>query len=112
MSGLLSTGGALLTGLAYSRDHEREADCYAIALMGQAHLPTAPMADLLLAIAHDEDKKHPGKPSEDKGQSDPPKRSPSIEPGGEGLLSLLNSHPGTVQRATELREGRAPHCAR
>lgn len=117
VSGLLSTGGALLTGLAYSRDHEREADCYAIALMGQARLPTAPMADLLLAIAHDEEKKHPGapagKPQESKGQSDPPKqRSPGVEPGGEGLLSLLSSHPDTVQRATELREGRAPHCAR
>ena len=127
VSGLLSTGGALLTGLAYSRDHEREADCYAIALMGQAHLPTAPMADLLLAIAHDEDEKHTGKggkggkaqtPADGKDKTggtatEPaPRRSPGVEPGGEGLLSLLSSHPGTVQRATELREGRAPHCAR
>ena len=56
VSGMLSTGSALLTGLAYRRNHEREADCFAIALMGHAKLPTAPMADLLLAIAHEEEK--------------------------------------------------------
>ncbi len=54
VSSLLSTGGALVTGLAYSRAHEREADCYALALMGRARLPTAPMADLLLAIAQEQ----------------------------------------------------------
>lgn len=55
VSGIVSTGASVLTGLAYSRSHEREADCYAIALMGHAKLPTAPMADLLLAIAHEEE---------------------------------------------------------
>jgi Zn-dependent protease with chaperone function len=55
VSSVLSTGGSLLTGLAYRRSHEREADCFAIALMGHAALPTAPMGQLLLAIAHGED---------------------------------------------------------
>lgn len=55
VSGIVSTGASLLTGLAYSRSHEREADCYAIAVMRHAALPTAPMGQLLLAIARDED---------------------------------------------------------
>ncbi|GKT25354.1 M48 family metallopeptidase [Acidovorax sp. SUPP3334] len=122
VSGLLSTGGALLTGLAYSRDHEREADCYAIALMDQARLPTAPMADLLLAIARDQEKSDADTKAKASGQGpqknggqgagDSTAPRPDLKHGGEGLMSLLNSHPGTVQRATELREGRAPHCAR
>ena len=57
VSGIVSTGASLLTGLAYRRNHEREADCYAIALMGHAALPTAPMGKLLLAIARDEEKR-------------------------------------------------------
>lgn len=59
VSTLMSSGASLVTGLSYSRNHEQQADCYAIALMGKARLPTTPMADLLLDIdrqqAHDSD---------------------------------------------------------
>ncbi len=111
VSGLLSTGSALLTGLAYSRSKEREADCFAIALMGQARLPTAPMADLLLAIAHDAETPAPTPAA---GASTPASQappSPHPQPAQEGW-TLLSSHPDTVQRARELRDGHAPHCAR
>ena len=91
VSGLLATGGSLLTGLAYQRGHEREADCEAIALMRSAGLPTAPMGDLLLAISQDEAPK-------------------AAEPEG-GPWPLLSSHPDTAARARELRAGHAPHCS-
>lgn len=99
VSGLLSTGGSLLTGLAYRRNHEREADCHALALMRAAGLPTAPMADLLIAIAHDA-------PGQKKG-----KAGAAQAPEGDGWWSLLSSHPDTAARAQELRTGHAPHCS-
>lgn len=119
VSGLLSTGSALLTGLHYRRNHEREADCFAIALMGHARIPTAPMADLLLAIAHDEETEDPKAAAPSPAASSasgsaghPPATKPRSRPQPDGWSSLLHSHPDTVQRATELRAGHAPHCAR
>ena len=135
VSGIVSTGASVLTGLAYSRSHEREADCYAIALMGHAALPTAPMGKLLLAIARDEDEREAREEQEakDRKKSDkdaaasapdsqaaasapappaPAKRSPSADEEPEhAVWSLLSSHPETVKRATELEKGHAPHCA-
>lgn len=139
VSGMLSTGSALLTGLAYRRNHEREADCFAIALMGHARLPTAPMADLLLAIAHeeeagekaDEEAEQAEKKEHAAGAARPtasvasaafaasapasaasaPARASHARKAGGGW-SLLHSHPDTVRRAEELRAGHAPHCAR
>ncbi|QNP47715.1 M48 family metallopeptidase [Diaphorobacter aerolatus] len=51
VSALISTGSTLLTGLAYQRNHEREADCFAIALLKNAEISTVPMGELLLAMA-------------------------------------------------------------
>jgi Zn-dependent protease with chaperone function len=89
VSTVVSTGASMLTGLAYRRSHETEADCFAAALMRQAGVPGAPMADLLLAI---------------EGKA-----------GGEKLatpawMNLLSSHPDTAQRARDLKEGHAPAC--
>ena len=126
VSGVVSTGASVLTGLSYSRAHEREADCYAIALMAHAALPTAPMGQLLLAIAHedDEDKdaqKKDGGKAPASGASTP--ASGASAPGSASqrraaedlashpVWSLLSSHPDTVERATELERGHAPHCA-
>lgn len=95
VSGVVSAGSTLLTGLAYQRSHEREADCFAIALMADGQLPTQPMADLLLAIARDS-RKDAKAGEEDK----------ALGP----LWSLLSSHPDTEARARELRAGHAPHC--
>ena len=132
VSGIVSTGASVLTGLAYSRSHEREADCYAIDLMRHAALPTAPMGRLLLAIAHDEEEETARK----KTAADSPEKasrtpaSGASEGGkdanqgsGQGkgkaraemeahpVWSLLSSHPETVQRATALEKGQSPHCA-
>ena len=126
VSGIVSTGASLLTGLAYSRSHEREADCYAIAVMRHAALPTAPMGQLLLAIARDEDKedaqkKDPGKgpaavasaPASGASTADAAhQRKTAQEIASHPVWSLLSSHPDTVERATELERGHAPHCAK
>jgi len=90
VSVLVSTGSSLLTGLAYRRGHEAEADCFAVALMRKAQLPTAPMADLLL----DMERQQGGKPSESEGS----------------WASLLSSHPDTALRARKLKEGRVEGC--
>mgnify|MGYP003466272827 FL=1 len=115
VSSVLSTGGSLLTGLAYRRNHEREADCFAIALMGHAALPTAPMGQLLLAIAHGEENAQEkaeaqaqAKGETKAGKPADTKRAP---PGEQGVWSWLSSHPDTVERATELERGHAPRCA-
>ena len=91
VSMLVSTGSSLLTGMAYRRSHETEADCFASALMRKAQLPTVPMADLLLAI----ESAHRGK-------------APAA---GEGSwASLLSSHPETALRARKLKLGQVDGC--
>jgi Zn-dependent protease with chaperone function len=147
VSGVVSTGATVLTGRAYSRNHEREADCYAIAAMQHAALPTAPMGQLLLAIARKEAPQPDA--SADQGKSaksgnttdsqaaasapTPPastantanaasganaaaSRTASVPPSKKNadspLWSLMSTHPDTVERATELEQGHAPHCAR
>ncbi|MBV7453073.1 M48 family metallopeptidase [Acidovorax sp. sif1233] len=129
VSGIVSTGASVLTGLAYSRNHEREADCYAIAVMGQAALPTAPMGQLLLAIAKDEAEEEEDNKKKEKAGQDQAATATAAEPGASSpersrkrkmaedmashpVWSLLSSHPDTVERATELEKGHAPHCAK
>ncbi len=80
VSTLASMGGSLLTGLAYRRGHEQEADCYALALMAAAGRTTRPMAELLL----------------------------HLDPGGGA--ELLASHPDTPGRAQRLRDGVLHGC--
>jgi len=91
VSSVVSMGTSLLTGLAYRRSHETEADCFAIALMQQARLPTAPMGKLLLSISGESDKAAPA------GRQD-------------AMLELLSSHPDTRQRAQQLAAGQAAGC--
>lgn len=115
VSTIVSTGSALLTGLSYRRSHEREADCYALDLMRHAALPTAPMGQLLLAVAHEEENEAEAKAKAQKQNAPEPdadrdKTRADLE--AHPVWSLLSSHPGTVQRATELEQGHAPHCAR
>ena len=123
VSAIVSTGASVMTGLAYSRSHEREADCYAIALMRHTALPTAPMGKLLLAIARDEEKEDdkdsasaasaPAAPqSTASAPGAPQKRKPGQEAESHPVWSLLSSHPETVKRATELEQGHATHCAK
>jgi Zn-dependent protease with chaperone function len=85
VSWLLSTGGSLLTGLAYRRGHETEADCFAVAVLRRTGTPTQPMADLLLQI--------------DAGAKE-----------DAGWMEALSSHPATGERARALQSGGAPGC--
>lgn len=133
VSSIVATGSTLLTGLAYRRSHEREADCFAMALLGHSRLSSAPMADLLLAMAADRDQRTT-EDSDDptpasapapaaEGASKPASASASNAPSGQqendedskgesAWTSLLSTHPDTVARAQELRSGKAEHCQR
>jgi Zn-dependent protease with chaperone function len=95
VSSLLSIGASMLTGLAYRRNHETEADCFAVALMRKAQQPTAPMADLLL-----------GMEGERGGEAAKKEATTS----GGGIANLLSSHPQTAERALKLKEGRVEGC--
>lgn len=93
---LLSLGSSVLTGLAYRRNHETEADCFAVALMAHAGLPTGPMADLLLGI---------------EGRPNAPASQEAMKPSQAAVwTNLLSSHPDTVLRAQRLKQGHAEGC--
>jgi Zn-dependent protease with chaperone function len=89
VSSIVSIGASVLTGLAYRRSHETEADCFAVALMRRAGLPTAPMGELLLKAEGGQKAKH--------GES-------------ASWMSVLSSHPETPQRARDLHDGNAQAC--
>ncbi len=101
-SSLLSFGSSLLTGLAYRRGHETEADCFAVALLGRAGLPAAPMADLLLAM---EGRRAGPSGTAKDGAGAPP---PTQAQGGWG--ELLASHPHSAERARRLKAGKPEGC--
>jgi Zn-dependent protease with chaperone function len=92
VSSLLSVGSSLLTGLAYRRGHETEADCFAAVLMQKARVPAAPMGDLLLGI---------------EGAQAAHRK---VDTGAGGLASLLSSHPETALRAQKLKQGQVDGC--
>jgi predicted Zn-dependent protease len=86
VSSLMSLGGTLLTGLAYKRAHESESDCFALALMARAGVPSKPMGELLQAL--------------------------SVKAGGDAadLPSWLSSHPPTPERVRRLAAGASGAC--
>jgi Zn-dependent protease with chaperone function len=88
VSHVLSVGASALTGLAYRRGHEAEADCFAAKLMHKSQLPTAPMAQLLLNLA----------------DTQAPDDKPSL------FGDLVSSHPDAAERARKLKEGAAQAC--
>jgi predicted Zn-dependent protease len=83
VSWLLSTGSSMLTGLAYRRGHESEADCFAVALMARTGGRPEPMADLLLRM----------------------EGGAKNGSGDQSWLEFLSSHPATPQRAEALKGG-------
>ncbi len=133
VSSVISMGSTMLTGLAYQRSHEREADCFAIALLKSSNISTAPMGDLLLAMAakrgkddDDEDGDESENKDESKAKKEPASAASEPTPSAskdkvtgksqdeiqkeEKMFSLLSTHPETVARAKELKAGVSPHC--
>lgn len=108
VSNLLALAGTTATGLAYSRRHEVEADCHALAVMRRAGLPVAPMADLLETMEQAQAGPAPAPasapgPANAASASGPTARSaPSWE--------WLSSHPATPDRANRLRAGNTQGC--
>jgi Zn-dependent protease with chaperone function len=105
VSSVVSMASTVLTGLAYRRGHEREADCFATRLMQRAGLPVAPMADLLMHID--------GPPTGGKDEA-PASKDGGAPKSADGTRTRstadwLSSHPDTAARAQALKEGRG--CA-
>jgi len=111
VSSLVSNGALLLTGLAYSRGHETEADCYAIALMRKADLPVAPLADLLLGIERLREPSAPRSAERTASDTAPASapRPPSQNPIANGI-DWFSTHPDTVDRAERLKAGAPQAC--
>lgn len=92
LSGIASTGSALLAGLSLRRGHEDEADCFALGLLRRAGLPSQPMAQLLRQL-------DPGSSARDPH---PPARG--------AFEGLLATHPETGARAERIGHGALPRC--
>lgn len=97
VSSLISFSRSLLTGLAYRRSHETEADCYAVAMMRKAGLPTKPMTDLMLSIEQTATGGDPGGEGSGSASAEDNKRS--------GDFGWLSTHPATAERAKQLCPG-------
>lgn len=85
ISSLLAAAPAVLLQAGYSRDFEREADAYAIAMLRANGMPPARLADLLERL---ETSRHAGAPADDDA-------APAID--------YLSSHPATAERLRTLR---------
>ncbi len=108
VSTIVSTGASLLTGLSYQRSHETESDCYALAMMKKAGLPTAPMADLLLGVEHQMEEK-----MRQRGKSDG-SSAPTEKPEAaarQRQADWFSTHPDTEGRAQRLKTGQALGCS-
>lgn len=105
VSWVVNYSSTLLTGLAYQRSHETEADCFAIRHLQATGRPTQPMGELLLALAA---QGRDDKPKEQKPQAAP--QPPEAQ--DPAWTSWLSSHPDTLQRAQALAQGHADACGR
>lgn len=95
VSSMISFSSSLLTGLAYRRSHETQADCYAVSMMRKAGLPTKPMTDLMLSIERSATAGAPGHEASASVEAEKPS----------GTLGWLSTHPATAERAKQLCPG-------
>ena len=117
VSSIVATMATGLTSLSYSRHHETEADCFAVALMQRVGKPTKPMGDLLLgmdgAISLEEIgteiAQRTGMASEPASAPAKPEKPKEKKPREESS-DWYSTHPDTVARARMLRDGTSPRC--
>ena len=93
---LAGVPAAILT-LRYSRDHEREADAYAIAVMQRNRLPPSALADVLLALEN----RGAGKAGKN-GDGKPP-AADQAGTANDDDGNFLSTHPHTRERIDALR---------
>jgi len=95
VSSVLAGVPAAILTLRYSRDHEREADAYAIAVMQRNRLPPSALADVLVAL---ESQRHPAgrKQGEGKAAAEDTREDADKD-------VFLSTHPLTRERIETLR---------
>jgi Zn-dependent protease with chaperone function len=109
--GVLNIGLGMALGdvsTLVSSNHETESDCYAVALMRHAGLPTAPMADLLLGIDHEMADKIERASAPASAQA--PASAPSVTRPRERQADWFSTHPDTAGRAARLKAGALSGC--
>lgn len=92
VSGIGSGLPAALMQMRYSRQHEFEADAFALKAMQKACLPTKAFADILQRLSFD------AAPSAKKVLQDKPAKKPPTEPKKIVLTEWLSTHPDTQSR--------------
>lgn len=90
VSGWVALAGTGLTSMAYSRAHEREADCFALALMGHQNIPSQPMAELFSKATG--------------AGKDPQKTSEASS------WNWLSTHPDSQLRTSAFARGESQQC--
>lgn len=92
VSTVLAAAPVFLLDQAYSRDFEREADDFAIAMMRVNGVPLSPMADLFERMGEDEAHTAKRRPADRQGVEE-----------GEELVDYLSSHPSNAERIARFR---------
>ena len=123
VSSVLATAATALTSLSYSRSHETEADCFALALMQRMGKPTRPMGDLLLGLDSGISLEEIGaeiaqrtgmasEPASSPAPTHPPKERTEHQPRdiNDSGSDWYSTHPDTAARARLLRDGSSPQC--
>lgn len=106
VSSMVALASTSLTVLSYSRDHEREADCFALALMRHQRIDPKGLAQLFAAMegrAVSVEKNAP----ENTLENAPENASKNARSQG---LDWLSSHPGTQGRIGMFASGQAMQC--
>jgi len=100
LSGVWAAASTVVSGFAYTRAHEREADCFALALMQRLHIPTEPMGELFLTFAGQSQTRHAAQGKDDAASPTSTQSSPSSRSGSH----LFRTHPDTLARAAQFRQ--------
>ncbi|PAT43895.1 M48 family metallopeptidase [Vandammella animalimorsus] len=96
VSGWVALASTSLTTLAYSRAHEREADCFSMALMRHQKMDTRPLAKLFAAVTET-----PMPTSQGQGQAG--RKSGAA-------WDWLSTHPDSGMRIADFQSGQAMQC--